>query len=339
MIAEDAAFRPVAGWTPPLRGFWLLVALAACTAAYAPTVALGDSQHDSGYVSLSGNEARQFLVGNSMEDSPAMADGSPVGPDVRYLASETTVFEGSLNGGTCMVEPWGFREDSYCMGSGTAKPACFPFHVLVPKRVRAGQAKVGDVIGYVADGSAKDDVHDPKFDDAILRGNATGCPLIGKSRPAKPLELSAAQSRLVPSDEQGASGGKHASPGQVIAQLLIGNSLFWPPNKEDGCSAKYYYSPDGHVLAGSCPGGHPLSSATAGTVRWKIIDGHFCMQDPDDHYAFSDCDSIALRAVPSPSGRAQLRAYLSVDDPVPSEDPGVGVVMQGNPAGFAIEKP
>ena len=134
MIAEDAAFRPVAGWTPPLntmarcaplRGFRLLVALAACTAACAPTVALGGSQHDGGYVSLSGNEARQFLVGNSMEDFPAMADGSPVGPDVRYLASETTVFEGSLNGGTCMVEPWGFRRRFLLHGIGDGQAGMF----------------------------------------------------------------------------------------------------------------------------------------------------------------------------------------------------------------------
>ncbi len=326
----------------PPRGFRLLVALAACMAACATTVALGGDQRDSGFVPLSGSKARQFLMGNSIEESSTMAEGSEAGPDVQYLADEKTVFEGSLDSGACSVEPWGFHGHSYCRESSGTKPACFPFHVLVPKHARTNQAKVGDVIGYFVhgdvDGGAYDDVHDPTLDDPILRGNATGCPLIGKSRPAKPLEISAAQSRLVPSDEQGASGRKHASPAQVIAQLLIGNSLFWPPNKEDGCSAKYYYSPDGRVLAGRCPGGHPLSLATAGTVRWKIIDGHFCVQDPDENHAFSNCDPIALHAVPSPSGRAQLRAYLSVESH-PEEDPGRGVVMQGNPAGFTIGKP
>ena len=186
----------------PPRGFRLLVALAACMAACATTVALGGDQRDSGFVPLSGSKARQFLMGNSIEESSTMAEGSEAGPDVQYLADEKTVFEGSLDSGACSVEPWGFHGHSYCRELSGTKPACFPFHVLVPKHARTNQAKVGDVIGYFVhgdvDGGAYDDVHDPTLDDPILRGNATGCPLIGKSRPAKPLEISAAQSSSRP---------------------------------------------------------------------------------------------------------------------------------------------
>jgi hypothetical protein len=75
---------------------WLAAAVAACAAAYTPTAApAGDTHQDSSYVLLSGVEARQFLVGNSVEDSPAMTDGSGAGPGVRYLVNEKSSWKES----------------------------------------------------------------------------------------------------------------------------------------------------------------------------------------------------------------------------------------------------
>ena len=86
------------------------------------------------------------------------------------------------------------------MGSAvdlSAPPYCRQFHLLVSKRARTNRAKLGDLIGYVAYREPRGDLPNPKFDDAIFKGNMTACPLLGKSRPAKPLELSTALSHLV----------------------------------------------------------------------------------------------------------------------------------------------
>jgi hypothetical protein len=55
------------------------------------------------------------------------------------------------------------------MGSAvdsSAQPECRQFHLLVSKRARTNQAKLGDLIGYVAYGDNRGDVPDPTLDDA-----------------------------------------------------------------------------------------------------------------------------------------------------------------------------
>jgi hypothetical protein len=335
---------PAAGWNSPLntprrfaqrRELWLAAALATCAAAYMPTAAsAGDARQDSSYVVLSGDEARKFLVGNSVEDSPAMMEGSGAAPGVRYLVNENSVLDGELNRGACFVTSWEFRGDSYCMGSPadlSAQPDCRQFHLLVSKRARTNQAKLGDLIGYVAYRDIKGDVPDPRFDDAILKGNMTACPLLGESRPAKPLKLSTALSHLVAPDDQASLHNDHGSSGVVILQLLIGNSVYWPPGEQRGCGRKEYYSPDGRVFSAEC-GRDDASVSKIAVSHWKIVKGHFCLQDRDDHDAFSNCDSITvLRA---PSVRAQLHVYYRRE----TESPQPGLIMQGNPAGFRVQK-
>jgi hypothetical protein len=335
---------PAAGWNSPLntprrfaqrRELWLAAALAACAAAYTPTAApAGDTRQDSGYVVLSGDEARKFLVGNSVADSPAMTDGSDADSRVRYLVNEKSVLDGELNSGACSVEPWELRGDSYCMGSAvdsSAQPACLQFHLLVSKRARTNQAKLGDLIGYFAYGEPRGNVPDPTLDEAILKGNATACPLLGESRPAKPLELSTALSHLVAPDDQASLDSDHGSSGLVIEQLLIGNSVYWPPSKQQGCGTKEYYSPDGRVFSAEC-GRDGASVLWIGMSHWKIVKGHFCLQDRDDHDAFSNCDSITVLRAPSVG--AQLHVYYRRE----TESPQPGLIMRGNPAGFRVQK-
>jgi hypothetical protein len=213
----------------------------------------------------------------------------------------------------------------------SAQPECSQFYLLVSKRARTNQAKLGDLIGYFAYGEPRVKVPDPTLEEAILKGNMTACPLLGESRPAKPLELATALSHLVAPDDQASLDSDHGSSGLVIEQLLIGNSVYWPPGKQQGCGTKAYYSPDGRVFSAGC-GRDSASVSNIGMSHWKIVKGHFCLQDDDDHDAFSICDSITvLRA---PSVRAQLHVYYRRE----TESPQPGLIMQGNPAGFLVQK-
>ena len=59
---------------------------------------------------------------------------------------------------------------------------------------------------------------------------------------------------------------------------------------------------------------------------------HFCLQDEDEHDAFSNCDSITVLRAPS---GAQLHVYYGRE----TESPQPGLIMRGNPAGFLVQEP
>jgi hypothetical protein len=177
----------------------------------------------------------------------------------------------------------------------------------------------------------------------------TGCPILGEPTPAKALELAPARDQLVPPDEPSKPSkphAKHASSWRVasrrvIEQLLIGNSVFWRPSSAgEGCGGTQYFAPDGRIFVANCRGRGPTVTFV-GESRWKFVRGRFCLQDRDEHDAFVDCDPFAIRAVPAPSDRSvRFRVYSSSESKDPSDDSvEPGIIMQGNPAGFLIEKP
>jgi len=337
----------------PARRGWLAAVLAAGVAASSgPGITRAAETHTSkGYYPLVGAAAWRFLIGNTVWAPPVEAN-SGAGRSAEYFADENTELGGERNGGACSVDAVTFHADSWCskLNMLESHETCFKDHVIVSRSVDIGKAKTGDLIGYLyptmdfLPGSGIGD-EEPSPDNslAILKGNVTGCPRLGAPQPANPLELPAAGG-LVPSNS---AKNLKASPGSVISRLLIGNSVLWPSSRDlvstpgyDGSVSRQYYSPDGYAFRADYDRSWKIFSVAQS--RWKIINGRFCLQDWDNHRAFSACDPITILSIPAPSGSVRLHAYFDESLEGAAPNPGAaqpGLIEKGNPVGFVAEKP
>jgi len=268
------------------------------------------------FIDLGGNAAQQFLIGNSIVDPDPQAAG-----DIEFVNSI------------------GETINNYCAFGPRDLAAESSMHVLAIKNASGAKPTPGAVIGYYMTSiDAKTAVRhkpDPKTDRTIVAGNATHCASVGKRQTATPLILSADQQKLL------VSKPRVATPGAIVAKLLAGNTIEWPPVKGESCNKTTYFTPDGHLFSYECVAKGGLISALEQASHWRIVKGAFCIDGlaPDEDSAGS-CNVVVLEAVSAANGEVHLQARMinswSAAGDIASNRQPKGIVVNDNPVNFVI---
>ena len=297
---------------------------------------------------LQGRTATQFLIGNSLINPPL---GDFHG--VTYFINDSTALSGTKSARDCVVSSWKFAGSENCGNQSLGVAAgekCVPFHVLAARRVTKPKPKTGALIGYYIIGAYPGSNLERQFlkesGQAIFAGNSTRCPVAKPPISAEALEFPEAD-QSVPLETGTSLNDEMDTAGAQLTTILAGNSIAWPPSDDQECGMMDYFSPDGRIYTVRCFSKSGLRSHSdrpvfeVGTLGWKMVGKHFCIENVEKEGTFDDCDSIRLSAflVQSPNGGSaakRLHAYFvrSSAGHFSPPDRKPGLVVKGNPAGF-----
>jgi len=325
-----------------------------CVLASAPLSRAADrsGKPPRGYVELQGAEAKQFLIGNTLG---AVRANAQFENGRIYFAEGGTILDRGDQ--FCEIKPHKLTDAENCSLIVPISPNCERYRVFRKVGVDTLRVSDGAPLGnYVGEGRYSSSHR------RVLKGNATGCPVVMSNWIAKPVEISAQQAELV---DQGAPGrydlfkSPEAFPEDVRIRYLVGNSVV-RRNEYPGCGDTVtYFSPDGRAIQYHCYATAPARSgepapptATIETLlRWRVTNANmcfsvdsertsctlkpvakrFCLEYPDDKGKFGDCLSFDLETV-AVGTDAEKRFQIRVKD---SLEGFPGLLVSGDPMGLA----
>lgn len=257
-----------------------------------------------GYVELSGDDAVNFLVGNTIvikkTDTPKAWDEL----DSRYFLSDRhTAYD--CSGIDCSTQPWKVDGRMICVElPQTCDDPSTRFYTA-PRLFKAPRpdertGKIGIYLTY------KSIVH------AVVKGNATIAPLIDPGGVGKMIEVNSADfSREIEASSKFAGGNKKVPVvGPRAISFLIGNTFISGETATDEHGGVHscpiqgsYYSPDGRIITFNCH--HEPDwpkSWSMHMTHWKLASGSLCIEDLSGNGEFgcgTDDETVYL----SPSDR------------------------------------
>ncbi|TYL87947.1 hypothetical protein [Bradyrhizobium cytisi] len=237
-----------------------------------------------GYVKLSGEDAVEFLVGNSVvikkTDKPK---GFPANDfDHRYYFTDRhTAYECVAN--DCWTQPWKVDREEICFEVPSV--LCdSPAHRLyvAPRLFRSPHpdGRTGKIGIYLTS---------ELIPHAVVKGNATITPLVDPNGAGKMIQVNSADLAQGISAVSEFSGGDKKAPivGTRAIPFLIGNTFISGETVTDEhgdvrlCPVQgYYYSPDGRIITFNCH--HEQDRPDTWSMHmthWKLASGRLCVED------------------------------------------------------------
>lgn len=229
-----------------------------------------------GYVELSGDDAVNFLVGNTVvikkTDTPKGIQA--VDFDSRYyLSDRKTAYVCSAN--DCSTQLWKVDGREICVE--LPERCDDPTHrrYNAPRLFKAPlpDQRTGQIGVYL---TFKSIVH------VVVKGNATIAPLIDPGGIGKMINVNSAE--IEASSKSSDGGTKILVVGSRAVSFLIGNTFMSGETATDerggvhSCPTQgYYYAPDGRIITFNC---HRWpDSWEMGVTHWKLVSGKLCIED------------------------------------------------------------
>jgi hypothetical protein len=252
-----------------------------------------------GYVELSGDDAVNFLVGNSVvikkTDTPKGV--AAVDFDSRYyLADRQTAYVCVAN--SCSTQSWKVDGREICVElPENCDDPTYRFYDA-PRLFKAPRPdqRTGRIGIYL---TFKSIVH------AVVKGNATIAPLIDPSGVGNMIKVNSTDfSQEIAASSKFAEGDQKVPvKGARAISFLIGNTFISEETATDEhggvhlCPVQgYYYSPDGRIITFNCH--HWPDFWEMGITHWKLASSGLCFEDLSGNGEFG-CWDRTVHLIPS----------------------------------------